>query len=227
MRFSMSRAGLFVMGAAIALAACSSHGLMPSSSNLAPTSFDAMHPHASPTPCAESPPQYDWIFKGSCDEFTLKSTGGSFTLVTYDNVALSGSIGKNTAKGSVSVVLADALDKSGDIVKYKGETFPAYKAKGTTVLYAAADNQSTQTIKPVVVKDKTILEYVLTDKKGFPGKTCAAAVLGQTKKGFAWTSFPETFNVKNDSVTIDVYEAPSGFELPPKGYGLYFAVNCY
>lgn len=222
----MSRAGLFVMGAAIALAACSSHGMMPSSSGLAPVSNDIV-PLTGSTPCPTSPPQYDWIFKGSCDQFTLTSTGGSFKLATYDNITLTGSIGKNTAKGSVKVILADATDKSGDIEKYNGKAFPAYKAKGTTVLYAVADNQSTQTIKPIVVKGKDILKYVLTDKKGFPGKTCAAAVLGQTKNGFQWTGFPETFPVKSDMVTISVLEAPSGFELPPKGYGLYFAVNCF
>jgi hypothetical protein len=226
MRFSMSRAGLYVMGAAIVLAACSSHGMMPSSSGLAPTS-NGVVPLAASTPCPTSPPQYDWIFQGSCDEFTLKSTGGSFKLPAYDNITLTGSIGKNTAKGSVKVILADATDKSGDIEKYNGTSFPAYKAKGTTVLYAVADNQSTQTIKPVTVKGKTVLEYVLDDSKGFPGKDCAAAVLGQTKKGYQWTSFPSTFPVKSNSVTISVYEAPSGFELPPQGYGLYFAVNCF
>lgn len=223
----MSRAGLFVMGAAIVLAACSSHAMLPSSSSgLAPTSNDVV-PLAAQTPCPKSPPQYDWIFKGSCDEFKLKPTGGSFSLAAYDNITLTGSIGKNTAKSSVNIVLTDATDKNGDITKYNGQSFPKYKAKGTVVLYAAADNQSTQTIKPITVKDKTVLQYVLTDKKGFPGKTCAAATLEQTAQGYEWTGFPSSFPVKKDTVTISVYEAPSGFELPPKGSADYFAVNCY
>jgi hypothetical protein len=232
MRFSMSRAGLFVMGAAIALAACSTHAFVPaSSSGIAPasnsfslTGSDDAKRHA--TTCATSPPQYDWILEGSCDPFTLKDTGGSFNLAEYKNITLTGSIGKNTVKGSVKVALADAIDKS-DITKYGGKTFPAYKAEGTTVVYAVANNESTQTIKPVTVKGKTVLQYTVTDSKGLPGNTCGAALLGQTKQGLKWTSFPGTGSVKGKSVTISVYEAPSGFELPPSGTALYFAFNCY
>lgn len=226
MGFSISRAGLFLTGAAIALAACSSHGMVPSSSALAPASGDAMAPLAS-SACATSPPQYVWILKGSCDQFTLKNTGGSFSLAAYDNITLTGSIGKNTVKGSAKIALSDATDKNGDIEKYKGQSFPAYKAEGTTVIYAAANNESTQTIKPVTQKGKTVLQYVITDSKGLPGNTCGAAVLGQTKQGLKWTSFPGTGTVKGKSVTISVFEAPSGFELPPAGTPLYFAVNCY
>lgn len=231
MGFSISRAGLFVMGAAIALAACSTHGFVPASNGLAPTSNmlapmstdDAKH-HA--TTCATSPPQFAWIFEGSCDTFTLKNTGGSFSLAKYQNITITGSIGKNTVKGDAKVALADAIDKN-DITKSGGKAFPAYKARGTTIVYADANNQSTQTIKPIVVAHKTVLQYIVTDAKGFPGKTCGAALLGQTKQGLKWTSFPGSGTVKGDSVTISVYEAPSGFELPPKGSPLYFAFNCY
>jgi hypothetical protein len=232
MGFSMSRAGLFVMGAAIALAACSTHGIVPASSNglaptsnmLAPMSTDDAKRHA--TTCATSPPQYEWIFEGSCDTFTLKDTGGSFSEAEYQNITLTGSIGKNTAKGDVKIALADAIDKN-DITKSGGKSFPAYKAEGTTVIYAVANNESTQTIKPVTVRGKTVLQYVITDAKGLPGNTCGAAVLGETKAGLKWTSFPGTGTVDGKSVTISVYEAPSGFELPPHGTPLYFAVNCY
>jgi hypothetical protein len=224
----MIRAGAFAIGAAIALAACGGHGVVPSSqSGMLPMSNDDASPLAS-SGCATTPPQYDWIFKGACDEFTLKPAGGSFTLATYEDITLKGSIGKNTVKGSAKVALADAIDKNGDITKDSGKTFPAYKAKGTTVIYAAANNQTTQTIKPITVKGKTVLQYVITDSKGLPGNTCGAALLGEAKNGkLVWTSFPGTGNVKGNSVTISVYEAPSGFELPPKGTPLYFAVNCY
>lgn len=179
------------------------------------------------TTCATSPPQYQWIFKGSCDQFTLKSTGGSFTLSTYQNITVKGSIGKNTAKGDVKIALADALDKNGDIEKYKGKTFPPYKANGTTVVYAAAVNQTTQVIKPIPVHGKPVLQYVITDSKGLPGKVCGAAVLAaQQHGGLKWTALPATGNVKGNSVTISQYEVPQGFELPPKT-PLYFGVNCY
>jgi hypothetical protein len=233
MRFSISRAGLSFVGAALALAACSSHGMVPSSSGaFAPAPGNTVSNEATldakkhATTCATSPPQYQWIFKGSCDPFTLKDTGGSFSLAKYENITLTGSIGKNTVKGSATIALADAIDK-GDITKYTGKAFPAYKAAGTTVVYAVANNESTQTIKAIAVKNKTVLQYTVTDAKGLPGNTCGAALLGETKQGLKWTSFPGTGTVKNDSVTISVYEAPSGFELPPKGTALYFAFNCY
>jgi hypothetical protein len=227
MRLSMIWTGAFVAGAAIALAACGGHGVVPSSSGGLPQTSDAAMSPLAATTCATSPPQYGWIFKGSCDQFTLKSTGGTFKLVAYKDITLTGSIGKNTAKGSPKIALVDAIDKSGDILKYKGEAFPAYKAEGTTVVYAVADNESSQTIKPITVKGKTVLQYVVTDSKWLPGNQCSAALLGQTKQGLKWTSFPGNGNVKGKSVTISVYEAPSGFELPPAGDPLYFAFNCF
>ncbi len=229
MRLSLIRACVTTASAAFALAACNGHGVVPSSTSYAPpASFnDAASPFSS-TSCATSPPQYDWIFKGSCDTFTLKPTGGTFSLAEYENLTITGSIGKNTVKGSAKVAIADAIDKDGDILKYNGKSFPPYKANGTTVAYASASNQSSQTIKPISVPKKPVLQYVITDKKGFPGNTCGAAVLGQPKPGqYEWEAFPGTFTVKDDKVTISVYEAPKGFALPPKGTPLYFAVNCY
>jgi hypothetical protein len=224
----MIRSGV-ITAAAIALAACAGHGVVPSaSSGFSPMSSGvAMSPLALKT-CDKTPPQYEWIFKGACDEFSLKPTGGSFTLGAYDSITLKGLIGKNTVKGSATVALADAADKNGDIEKYKGATFPSYKAKGTTILYAVASNQTTQTIKPITVLHHPVIEYVIGDAKGFPGKTCGAALLGKLRNGqLKWSTFNETYPVKGKSVTIAVYEAPTGFQLPPKGTPLYFAVNCF
>lgn len=187
---------------------------------------DDMSPLALKT-CAKSPPQWMWIFKGACDQFTLKSTGGKFTLGEYESLSVTGSIGYNSAKGSVTVDLADAIDKNGDVLKYKGHTFPPYKGKGTVVVYAVADNQTTQTIKPVRHNNVPIIKYVVTDAKGFPGKTCGAAILGQGKNGLSWSALPSTFQVKGKTVTITQYTVPTGLVLPAKGSGLYFAINCF
>jgi hypothetical protein len=227
MRLSMIRACAVAAVTAIALTACAGRGIVPSSSSaFAPGSADLVSPLASS--CATSPPQYNWIFKGSCTKFTLKSTGGSFSLAAYEDVTVKGSIGKNTAKGSVTVYIADAIDKNGDIETNGGKKFPTYKAEGTTVVYAAVNNQSSQIIKPITEKNKTVLQYTITDSKGLPGSSCGAALLEEAKDGkFSWHGFPGTFPVKGKTVTISVYEAPSGFELPPKGTPLYFGVNCY
>ncbi|MGA8099861.1 MAG: hypothetical protein WB810_14490 [Candidatus Cybelea sp.] len=242
MRLSLIRASVLATAAAIALAACSGHSAIPSTQSaiapqtaLAPTTLgdnvsplgDDMSPLGLTT-CAKSPPQFQWIFKGACTGFNLKSTGGTFSLEKYADITVKGSIGKNNAKGEVHVVLVDAVDKNGDILKYKGKTFPAYKARGTTVVYAEAANQTTQTIKPIPQPGKAVIEYVITDGKGFPGKTCAAAVYGKQRNGKeGWTAFTSTYPVKGKTVTIAVFEAPAGFELPPKGTPLYFGINCF
>jgi hypothetical protein len=214
--------------AAIALAACAGHGIVPSSTGaLTPDSLGGVTPLAT-SGCATSPPQYNWIFKGACDKFTLKSTGGSFSLAAYDDLTVTGSIGKNTAKGDVTVYIADATDKGGDIETSGGKKFPPFKAEGTTILYAAVNNQTKQTIKPITEKDKTVLEYTITDSKGLPGNTCGAALLEEEHNGtFTWKGFPGSAPVKGKTVTIAVYEAPEGFELPPAGTPLYFGINCY
>jgi hypothetical protein len=237
MRLPTISAGAIAVVAALALAACAGRGVVPSTpTGLAPANSvgDASQLPASQLPfevpltsCATSPPQYDWIFKGSCDKFTLKPSGGSFTLASYQNITVKGSIGKNTVKNSAAIALADAIDKNGDITTWKGKTFPAYKANGVTIVYASAVNQSSQIIKPIPVHNKPVLQYVITDSKGLHGHNCGAAVLAQQQHGgLKWTQLPATGHVKGNSVTISQYEAPQGFELPPKA-PLYFAVNCF
>jgi hypothetical protein len=233
MRLSTIRACAFATVAAIALAACANHGVIPSSSSamvpqsgLAPTTLgDDMSPFL--TTCVKTPPQYQWLFKGACVGFMLKPAGGSFSLQKYANITVKGSIGKNTVKGSAHIVLADAVDKNGDILKYKGKAFPPYKANGTTIVYASAINQTSQVIKPIPEAGKAVLQYQITDAKPIPGKMCGAAVLAKQRNGqLKWTSIPATGNVKGKTVTISQYEVPAGFELPPKT-PLYFAVNCF
>lgn len=236
MRLHMLRAGVVASAAALALAACASHGLVPSSPSGASAmgsdagafsgGMDAIHKRG--TTCDTSPPQYLWIFKGSCDsKIVLKPTGATFSLATYDDITIKGTIGKNTTKGTANIIIADATDTGGDIETYKGKAFPPYKAKGKTFVYAVAVNQSTQTIKPIAVKGKPILQYVITDSKGLPGQTCGVALLAQNTKGqFQWSSFPGTFKASGKTITITQYNVPAGFEFPPKT-PLYFGVNCY
>jgi hypothetical protein len=221
------------MASTIALAACAGHGMVPSSSQSAfnppmlsrdAMSLDQFSPDL--TTCTSSPPQYQWIFKGACTKITLKPTGGHFTLGQYMSISVKGSIGANSVKTTAVVYLADATDQ-GDIENYKGKAFPKYKARGTTFVYAAAINQSSQVIKPKAKQGVPILQYVITDTKGLPGKQCEAAVYTKQRNGtFKWTSFPSEFPVKGKTVTITQYSVPNGLQLNPKT-PLYFAVNCF
>ncbi len=180
------------------------------------------------TTCATMPPQYQWIFKGACEKITLKSTGATFSLQTWDDVTVKGSIGSNNLKTAATVYLADATDTGGDIKTYKGKAFDKYRAEGTTFIYAVAVNQGTTAIKPAPKKNQPILQYVITDAKGLPGTTCGAAVLTTGQKGsLQWEPLPGgPFKAKGKTVTITQYSVPQGFELPPKT-PLYFAVNCF
>jgi hypothetical protein len=187
-----------------------------------------LNPNAGVTTCATSPPQYQWIFKGACEDIALKSSGTTFSLQTWDDITVKGSIGANNLKATTQVYLADATDTGGDIEMYKGKAFDKYKAEGTTFIYAVAINQGKTAIKPVTQKNKPILQYVITDSKGLPGTSCSAAVLTAGEKGsLLWTALPGgPFKAKGKTVTITQYAVPRGFELPPKT-PLYFAVNCF
>ncbi|HLY01607.1 MAG TPA: hypothetical protein VKR56_03835 [Candidatus Cybelea sp.] len=180
------------------------------------------------TTCATTPPQYQWIFKGACEKIMLKSSGGTFSLQTWDDITVKGSIGANNLKTTTSVYLADATGTGGDIETYKGKSFDKYKGEGTTFIYAVAVNQGSTAIKPVIQKNKPILQYVITDSKGLPGTSCGAAVLTTGEKGsLQWATLPGgPFKAKGKTVTITQYAVPRGFELPPKS-PLYFAVNCF
>jgi hypothetical protein len=161
MRLSMIRACVVATAAAAALTACAGHGIVPSSqtglnpvtSDTSQMTSDAGQNQLAVITCAKSPPQYGWIFKGACTHFSLKPTGTSFKLQEYQDITVRGSIGANDVKGSAIIYLADAVDK-GDIQNFAGKKFPPYKAKGTTFVYAAADNQTSQAIKPKVEKNK-------------------------------------------------------------------------
>jgi hypothetical protein len=141
-----------------------------------------------------------------------------------------GAIGHNTTKRTATITIADATDTNGDVAKWEGKVFPKYIGRGTTFLYAVAINQSSPTIKMIDVQGgRPVLQFVVTDAEGLPGKTCGAAVLGFRGRKAVWTALPATGRVKGSKVTITQYNAPSGFELPPKTarFPIYFAVNCY
>lgn len=183
--------------------------------------------------CATSPPQYQWIFKGACQRFHVSSVGAHFSLGEYQGLTVKGSIGRNTAKGTVKFALADAIDKNGDIEPYNGKPFPRYKADpkyyehSITYVYAVAVNESSQVIKPVTVKGKPVVRTVISNAKGFSDATyCELHVLTFETGKPVWDPLPGPGKIRGKTVTISHYVAPDGFELPPKA-PVYFAVSCY
>lgn len=179
--------------------------------------------------CATTPPQYEWIFKGACQIFSVTSLGGRFSLGDYQSITVKGSIGRNNARVTVQIALADAIDKNGDIKTYKGKTFPKYTANGITYFYASAINQSTQVLTFRMVHGEPVLQYTMTSANGFgDANRCRAALLTFRKgRRLSWTAFPGSGGkVEGKTVTIKQYAVPSGIELAPKK-PFYIATNCY
>ena len=230
MRFTLFRSGAICAASALALAACAGRGIVPASqAPLGPSNgLDTVSQDnlLSPdlTTCATKPPQAQWIMKGACTKISLKPTGSNFSLQQYMDLTVTGSIGANTLKKPVTVYIVDATDK-GDIEDWNKAAFPKYAGKGTIVAYAAAINQSSTKVVPKTGK-KPVLEYIITDSKGLPGKECSAAVLTFNKGKPLWKPLPVTGPVKGKTVKLAQYTVPRGFNLPPKT-PLYFAVNCF
>lgn len=230
----MTRAGIVMIAGAIALAACAGHGIVPpQSQSVAPMMSQndaALMPDGESAPdlttCAKSPPQYQWIFDGACTMITLKPAGAKFSLGLYRSITVTGQIGKNNVKTSAKVAIVDATGNA-DIKPFKGKAFPKYKAKGTTFIYAAAINQSNTPIKPIIQQGHPVLQYVITDNKGIPGKQCGAAVLTSNGHGgVIWKALNVQAQVKGKTVTISQFVVPRGFALYPKT-PLYLGVNCF
>jgi hypothetical protein len=221
---------VFTAGMAALLTACGGSRLAPGAPDAtAQKKLAALTALPATTTCDASPPQYQWIFRGACDpNVALQSTGGSFVLPTYAGITVKGAIGHNTAKGTVTLAIADATDTNGDVSNWKNKAFPKYVGSGTTILYAVAINQSDQMIKWVDVKDTPLLEYTVTDANGLPGKTCGDALggWGRGKRHFIWTPTPAVGHVRGNRVTIVEYNAPTGLGIDPKS-PLYFAVDCW
>ena len=229
MRLSVIRAFTIVTVAAMALAACANQsGMMPSSpendtsADHAAIDTAAMSPLALKT-CAISPPQYQWIFEGACQRFDMTSVGAHFSLGEYQGFTVEGLIGRNTAKGTVKLALADAIDKNGDIEPYKGKAFPRYTANpkyyehSITYVYAVAVNESSQVIKPFPSKGTPVVRTVITNAKGFGDATsCELHVLTFNKGKPVWLTLPSPGNIQGKTVTISHYVVPRGFMVPPK-----------
>ncbi|MBV9028565.1 MAG: hypothetical protein JO311_08110 [Candidatus Eremiobacteraeota bacterium] len=262
MRSTTIGAAVASVACAIALAACSGNGTLPSSTMSAPQSQNAgaapdtvaapdtaAAPDTSGAPngdasgsgndlttvsndsidgkvvtCATSPPQYEWIFEGTCTHFYLTKLGAKFALGKHDDITVSGSIGENNLKAKAIVYVADATNNK-DILTYKGKKFPAYVARGKTFIYATAINQSKYVIIPKASKIP-VLQYVISDGKGIPGKSCAAAVLTFSHGKPQWKPLPVHAKVQGKTVTITQYNATPNFQLPPQT-PLYFGVNCF
>lgn len=225
---SLIRSGAIATVTAIALAACTNQsGMSPSSPTTSTGVQNTLGSWPALTTCATSPPQYEWIFKGACDKFTLEASGGHFMLSEYQGISVNGFIGANALKRPAKMAFADAIDKNRDVEKFQGDRLPRYKARGTTYVYLTTINESRRVIKFVTVKGKPEFEYTITNAKGFGSNTkCGWAILLSRNGKPSWFDLPSLGTIKAKTVKLRQYVVPKGFTIPPKT-PLYLAVNCY
>jgi hypothetical protein len=241
MRLLIIRSGAAAIVAAVALAACGGHGVVPQSvsqtSAFAPLSDVAQAVSPDKSPC-NHPGMY--YFLGSCAAFKLKMSGvttvplGSKT--PYKGIKITTTFGSgngpafdNPPKGVsfVDAVMGDAIGK-GDITgQVGGKSFPLYGAgkdcvngngqavfcSGKPFVYAELINMSKYTLKP-----KLTPKFYITDANGFPGKKlCFPAILTAKTAHSAGGWAPNTTlgaPPKGNTLTINAVANPGNLVYP-------------
>jgi hypothetical protein len=219
MNLSTIRGGAGALAAAITLAACGGHGMVPSQ-NAVP-GFYSISPLAK-NPCYTAKVQPAWIFHGSCVMTKLPPKGTSITLPAYKGITVTVKLGKNTSK-KYSFVLVDALGgKAKDISKYKKMSFPPITPSTLkSVIYVEAVNGKAG------LKFSGTLTFILKAKK-FPGKDCPLSVLTGTFPKLKWFNSPFAGKISGKTMTFTVPGSALGTLYPnglPKG-PIYFNAGC-
>lgn len=209
MRISMIRAGVVAVAASVALAACASHGVVPSSSSPGQPLGNMARGLTPAAPGLCGVKQQGWIFGGSCGVAMLKASGGKSALKAYKGISVKVVLGANTLSKTTPIIFRDATTPGKDIVgKVKGHAFPAYGGKaapGKAVVYFAGINTGSAfafTVTPGITIHKATGKY--------PGKTC---VLGElTSKG--WTATPLAGKVVGQNLIFPQFPDPAGLGIP-------------
>lgn len=233
MRFSSSSliAGSTAV-AALLLAACASHGVVPATNSFGPSvvSPEAVSPDAkkpTPKPCAK--PQIPWDFGGSCGAVAIKAGGGSASMAAYNGFTIKATFPKANPAPPASEILVvrDATNTKKDITGLlSGQTFPPFTSAGspptkiTPLLYLKGHNQGGKfsfTGTPQVT---------LTSVKALPGKTCILTeLILSTTKTWVWQTQPVVIGkISGKSVTF-----PSEtHQIPIVANGtIYLAMGCF
>jgi hypothetical protein len=231
MRFSSS--SLIAASTAVAallLAACASHGVVPATSSFGPSSVspEALSPDAkkpTPVPCAK--PQTPWEFGGACGGVYIKAAGGSASMAAYDGFTIKATFPKASPAPSAGEILVvrDATNTKKDITGLVGgKTFPVFNKIGSPatlsvkpLLYMKAHNQGSKftfTATPLVT---------VTSVKAFPGKKCVLTKMNASNN--TWQTLP----VVPGTITghTVVFKSESTLIPIPKNGTIYLAMACY
>jgi hypothetical protein len=229
MRFSPNPIALAATGvAALLLAACAGHGVVPATGSFAPSALspDTVRPDAKktpkPTPCAAK--QVAWTFAGACGTVAIKATGGTASMAAYEGFTITATFAKTKGPAPVGEILVvrDGTTPSKDIKGLiAGHVFPPFTKAGnpsqavTPVIYLKAQN-----VGPAFTFSETPAIKVVSAKP-FPGNTCILTLMASN---YTWptTKFaPGVITGKSVAFPME----PQPIEIPKDGT-LYIAMAC-
>jgi hypothetical protein len=212
--------------AVIGLAACAGQSTVPSSapqalapqamSPMSPMSMRAVHSDAL-TANAASPCKVKnfWYFKGTCIAVVMNGSAGKAALKAYKGLGLTLGFSKNDGK-KAAIVVGEGTSSSDITGTYQNTKFIDYgtvqcatlkgkaaKCPGKAFLYVLLANASKSTVTFSALPSATI-----TNTGAFPGKSCAAILMGFTSSGIpaGWYLLPGSVKPKGHTVS---FPAPS------------------
>ncbi len=219
MRFSMIRAGVAVVAASVAFAACAGHGVVPSSSGSLPMSGGALRALAPAAPGLCGIRQVGYVFGGACNVAKLAPSGGKSFLRVYKGIAVAVKFGTNSSTGT-EIIFRDAVAPGKDITgKVHGHPFPPFMGKGLkgkAFVYFEGVNTGAAfefTQSPGITIAKT---------GRYPGKSCYLGEL--TTKG--WIATPLQGKVVGKKLIFPQFPDPAGLPIPGKS-AFFLAAVCY
>jgi hypothetical protein len=190
MRSTLLRSGAVTIGATLALAACSGHGVVPSSPGYTVTSPMSAVPAQRHRRAAC--PQPAWVFMGACQVGRANPKGFSIKLAAYNGYTVSIAVPPSNVKVNTPFVLVDATGK-GDIKPYKGMKFPLYKG---AFYYIQSVNGGKTNMK----FSKGNIIFSIGAMKKFPSGTYGLAYFN----GKTWAALPFPGSVKGKTLTFSI-----------------------
>jgi hypothetical protein len=203
----MIRTGVVASAAAIALAACGGHGLVPSQSVASGT--DAVTPMAT-NPCYTAAVQPAWIFMGSCKIVAkLPAKGATVALAAYKGVTVTVKLPKPSPAGGSFALVNAVGGKAKDIKPFKGKAFLAITPKTLkSVVYVEAVN-GTAGLKFA----SGSLVFTIKAAK-FSGSSCPLSVLTGTFPKLKWFNSPFSGKISGGTMTFTVPGGALGTLFP-------------
>jgi hypothetical protein len=219
--------------AALLLAACASHGVVPATNSFGPSvvSPEAVSPDLNVSPDLKKKPpcqltQTAWVFAGKCGAVAIKAAGGKASMAIYDGFKIRATFPKANPAPSAGEILVvrDATNTKKDITGLlAGKAFPSFNKAGappttvTPLLYMKAQNHGggfTFTATPLLT---------VVSAKAFPGKDCILTKMNPSND--TWQAAPVVFG-KITGTTVVFPEQTTQIPIPKNGT-IYLAMACF